>query len=166
MTEISQNMKDFLLKEARERFLKYVQIDTASDEHSGVHPSTENQLDLARVLQKELQELKLMNVELDSTGYVYAVLPASEKITARPVTFCSHMDTSPAESGKHVNPLIHINYDGGDIRYPDDPELILSAKDSPDLSFYTGQSIITASGKTLLGADDKAGVAEDRKSVV
>jgi len=157
---LNDEIKHFLLKEARERFLRYVQIDTTSDEKSGKHPSTEGQWHLAKLLQDELEALNMQAVELDEFCYVWAALPASEGVTTQPVTFCAHMDTSPSEPGKNVKPIIHEHYDGGNITFPDDPNLILSPQESPELYKFIGQNIITASGKTLLGADDKAGVAE------
>ena len=157
---LTDEIRDFLLKEAKERFLRYVQIDTTSDEKSGKHPSTEGQWDLAKVLQVELEDLGLQDVELDECCYVYATLQASEGVTAPPITFCAHMDTSPSESGKNVKPIIHEQYDGGNITFPENPDLILSPQDSPQLKKFIGHNIITASGDTLLGADDKAGVAE------
>ncbi len=157
---LTNKIKDFLLNEARERFLRYVQIETTSDEKSGKHPSTEGQWDLARVLRDELEALNLQDVELDECCYLYATFLASEGVTAQPITFCAHIDTSPSESGNNVKPIIHKQYDGGDITFPDNKDLILSPQDSPELKKFIGHTIITASGNTLLGADDKAGVAE------
>ncbi len=153
-------LKDFLAHDAKERFLRYVRIDTTSDEYSGTHPSSQGQWDLARLLKDELLALKLENVVLDDTCYLYATLPASAGVSSPAITFCAHIDTSPSEPGESVKPLIHENYDGGAIRFPDTPDLCLSPEDSPELRSFTGQNIITASGKTLLGADNKAGVAE------
>lgn len=157
---IHENIQDFLLKDARERFLRYVRIDTASDPDSGKHPSTEKQRDLARLLEKELHQIGLVDIELDEFCYVYATLSASDGVDAPPVTLCAHMDTSSSEPGKDVRPVIHENYDGGVISFEDDPDLALDPGSAPELLKYKGENIITASGKTLLGADDKAGIAE------
>ncbi|MEM9837069.1 MAG: peptidase T [Bacteroidota bacterium] len=143
-----------------ERFLRYVQIDTQSDPHSNTFPSTEKQKDLGRVLVEELQAIGIADAELDEFGYVYATLPASEGWEDAPVIcFCSHMDTSPDASGKHVKPLVHQDYRGQDLVLPDDPTIVIRQADHPDLSEQHGNDIVTASGTTLLGADDKAGVA-------
>lgn len=150
----------FLRKEAVERFRRYVAVNTASSEESGTSPSTPVQLDLARLLVSELEVLGLSGVELDHYGYVYATLEASPGVTAEPLTLLAHMDTSSSESGENVRPVLHENYDGGPIRFIDDPDLVLTPDDSPELMLFRGETVITASGKTLLGADDKAGVAE------
>ncbi len=150
----------FLCKDVVERFCRYVRVNTASCEESKTSPSTLAQLDLAKVLKLELQELGLSAVTLDEYGYVYATLPASSGITAEPLSLLAHMDTSPSESGENVAPVLHENYDGGLITFVDDPTLILSPADSPELLLFKGETIITASGQTLLGADNKAGVAE------
>ena len=157
---LNREIQDFLLQEAKTRFWRYVQINATSDEHSGKHPSTEGQRHLAQLLHDELEALNLQDVELDEWGYVYGTLLASEGVTGQPLTFCAHLDTSPSESGHNVKPVIHEQYDGGNITFPDDPNLILSPEDSPELQKFIGHNVITASGKTLLGADDKAGVAE------
>lgn len=151
---------EFLRADVIARFLRYVQIDTASDEHSGTHPSSAGQWMLANVLKAELEELGLAAVEVDEWGYVYATLPASAGVQAPPLTFCSHLDTSPSESGNAVKPILHPNYDGGVLTFPENPDLTLSPEDSPELKTCLGQTVITASGQTLLGADDKAGIAE------
>jgi tripeptide aminopeptidase len=143
-----------------ERFLRYVAIDTQSDPASPTCPSTEKQKDLGRLLARELQEIGLPDAELDQHGYVYATIPAN---TAKPVPvicFCSHMDTSPDCTGKNVKPQIVRNYRGGDIVLPADPAQIIRAADHPALADQIGNDIITADGTTLLGADNKAGVAE------
>jgi tripeptide aminopeptidase len=149
----------FLLADARRRFLDYVTIDTSADPDSGRHPSSPGQLTLARRLQTELEELRLAAVEVDPQGYVYATLPASAGVAAPALTFCAHLDTSPSVSGAGVRPVCHAAYDGGPISFPDDPHLRLTPEDSPELRHFIGQTIITASGRTLLGADDKAGIA-------
>lgn len=143
-----------------DRFLKYVQIDTESDPHSSTAPTTEKQKDLGRVLVAELHEMGISDAEMDEFGVVYATVPASPGCTSAPtICFCSHMDTSPDASGKNVKPLVHRNYQGQDLVLPDDPSIVLRAADHPDLREQYGNDIVTASGTTLLGADDKAGVA-------
>ncbi len=154
------DLSGFLRKEVVERFCRYVTVNTASSEDSGASPSTPAQLDLARILATELEELGLSEVTLDEYGYVYATLPASPGAAGGPLTLLAHMDTSPSESGENVRPVLHENYDGGSLTFADDPGLVLSPGDSRELLHFRGDAIITASGKTLLGADDKAGVAE------
>ena len=148
-----------------DRFLRYVQIDTQSDPQSTSNPSTEKQKDLSRVLLAELHDMGLADAELDQWGYVYATIPATSVKEGIPVIcFCSHVDTSPDVTGASVKPLIHANYDGRDLVLPDrrtaddDPQVIRLA-DHPDLAGQMGNDIITASGTTLLGADNKAGLA-------
>lgn len=144
-----------------ERFVKYAQIDTQSDPHSPTIPSTEKQKDLAKVLVQELHDLGVTNAEMDEFGYVYASLPANtDKTNVAEICFCSHMDTSPDASGKNVKPIIHKNYDGSDLVLPDDHSVVLKMAEHKDLKAQIGNDIITASGETLLGADNKAGVAE------
>ncbi len=142
-----------------ERFLRYVRIDTQSDPQSKSHPSTEKQKDLGRLLVAELKTIGLADAALDEFGYVYATLPANTGKTVPVVCFCAHMDTAPDCTGENVQPLVHHNYDGGDIILPDDPTQIISPWEHPYLHTRKGDDIITASGTTLLGADDKAGVA-------
>lgn len=142
-----------------ERFLRYVRIDTQSDPLSQTQPSTEKQKDLGRLLVQELQSAGLGDAELDEYGYVYATLPATTAKPAPVICFCAHMDTAPDCTGYNVNPVIHKNYDGGDIVLPDDPSQIILAREHPYLASRKGDDIITAGGTTLLGADDKAGVA-------
>lgn len=143
-----------------DRFLRYVKIDTQSDPHSNTYPSTEKQKDLGRLLISELNEMGISNAELDEFGYVYATLPSNTDKEVPVICFCSHMDTSPDCSGANVKPLIHSNYQGEDLVLPDDPTQILKQDSLPYLSDQIGNDIITASGTTLLGADNKAGVAE------
>lgn len=144
-----------------ERFLRYVQIDTQSDSASKTIPSTEKQKDLGKVLVEELKEIGISDAHLDEYGYIYATIPANtDKANVPVICFCSHMDTSPDCSGKDVKPIIHRNYDGSDIVLPDDSTVVLRPKDHPDLKEQIGNDIITASGLTLLGADNKAGLAE------
>ncbi|MTB53243.1 peptidase T [Lewinella sp. W8] len=142
------------------RFLRYVTIDTQSDPHSPTQPSTEKQKDLGKVLVEELRDLGIKDAELDEHGYVYATLEASPGHEKAPVIcFCSHMDTSPDASGTNVKPIVHENYRGQDLILPDDPQIVIRAEDFPGLAENIGQDIITASGTTLLGADNKSGVA-------
>ncbi|MDO6429857.1 peptidase T [Flavitalea sp. BT771] len=142
-----------------ERFIRYAQIDTQSDPQSKSHPSTEKQKDLGRLLVQELQAMGLMDAFLDEYGYVYATIPANTTKQVPVICFCAHMDTAPDCSGKGVKPLRHKGYDGGDIILPDDPSVVISPRDHPYLLEKKGEDLITASGTTLLGADDKAGVA-------
>lgn len=149
-------MKNSLLN----RFIQYVQIDTQSDENSKTYPSTQKQWDLARLLEKELNAFGLDSVELDKNGYVTGTLPSNINKKIPVIGFFAHMDTSPDMSGKNVKPQIFENYDGDNIPINKESDIILSVKDFPELKNYAGQTIITASGDTLLGADDKAGIAE------
>lgn len=141
------------------RFLEYVQIDTQSNPHSNTYPSTEKQKNLSNLLAQQLKELGLKDVEADEFGYVYATIPSNSTKQVPVICFCSHVDTAPDCSGTNVNPIVHENYKGNDIVLPDDATQILSVKDYPYLQQHIGNTIITASGNTLLGADDKAGVA-------
>jgi len=141
-----------------ERFLRYVAIDTQSNEDSIECPSTKKQLDLANVLKKELENLGLEDISLDEKAYVMATLPANTTAKIPVIGFLAHMDTSPDMRGKDVKPIIQKNYDGKEIKLND--KVILSPVDFPELSNYTGIDLITTDGSTLLGADDKAGVAE------
>ena len=145
---------------ALERFLNYVKIDTQSDPDSPSCPSTEKQKDLGRVLVQELLDLGLSDAHLDEHGYVYATLPANTPKQVPVICYCSHMDTSPDCSGTGVKPIIHQNYQGQDLVLPDDPSQVLRMAEHPDLKHQIGNDIVTASGTTLLGADNKAGVAE------
>ena len=149
-------MKNKILK----RFLRYVQIDTQSDENSKTYPSTKKQFDLAHLLEKELNELGLKDVEVDKYAYVTASLPSNLEKDVPVIGFLAHMDTAPDMSGGNIKPQIFENYNGEDIIINKDLNLCLSVKEFPELNNYIGQTIITASGKTLLGADDKAGIAE------
>jgi tripeptide aminopeptidase len=142
-----------------ERFMRYVQVDTESDPNSDTQPSTEKQKDLSRILVEELIAMGITDAELDHSGYVYASIPATTEKQVPVLCFCSHVDTAPDVTGKDVKPVLHKNYQGGDILFADDETLVLTPQDHPYLKERTGDDIITASGKTLLGADDKAGVA-------
>jgi len=144
---------------AAERFIRYVQFDTQSDPQSIAHPTTEKQKDLGRVLAKELKELGLSDAHMDEWGYVYATIPSNSPKKIPVICFCSHMDTAPDCSGTGVKPVVHSGYKGNNIVLPDDPSQVLRVSEFPYLQSKTGDDIITASGKTLLGADDKSGVA-------
>ncbi|MCM8709679.1 peptidase T [Clostridium sp. SYSU_GA19001] len=141
-----------------ERFIKYVKFDTKADEESNTVPTTEGQLVFAKELGKELEELGLKDVSVDENGYVMATLPANVDKKVPVVGFIAHMDTSPDMSATNVKPKFVENYDGGDIKLNE--EVILSPKDFPELKNYIGDTLITTDGTTLLGADDKAGIAE------
>ena len=146
---------------AAPRFLRYVTYDTRSDETSTTYPSTEKQLVLLKQLVNELREIGVSNASMDQHGYVMATIPASpghEHVPA--IGFIAHVDTSPEVSGANVRPTVHERYDGRDLVLPDDPRYVLRLADNPELEHQRGHDIITASGHTLLGADDKAGVAE------
>lgn len=143
-----------------ERFMRYVQIDTQSDPASTTFPSTSKQFDLSKLLVQELLALGVQDVELDENGYVYATIPSNTDKDVPVICFCSHVDTSPDCSGTGVKPLLHANYQGQDLVLPDDPQVVIKYSEHPDLAEQIGNDIITASGTTLLGADDKAGIAE------
>ena len=142
------------------RFLNYVKIHTTSDEDSLSSPSSKRQLDLAKVLQEECMLLGLSDVSLDPNGYVMATLPSNMDTPPSTIGFIAHMDTSPDFSGENVNPQIIDNYDGKDIVLSKETNIILSPKDFPYLKELVGETLITTDGTTLLGADDKAGIAE------
>jgi tripeptide aminopeptidase len=154
------------LKPAKEtafdRFLRYVKIDTQSAEDQTTVPSTRKQLNLANLLAKELRDLGAENVRVSEFGIVYASIPGNLADTSKTpvVGFIAHMDTSPAVSGENVNAIIHKNYQGGDITLPKDPTQVITAANTPVLKELIGDDIITADGTTLLGSDDKAGIAE------
>jgi tripeptide aminopeptidase len=142
-----------------ERFTRYVSIDTQSNEESKESPSTPGQLELARILEKELGEIGLSDITLDQNGYLMATLPSSAGMEDAPVIgFIAHLDTSPDMSGRGVSPRIFANYDGGDLVLDRDGAVTLSPEQFPGLAGYKGQTIITTDGSTLLGADDKAGI--------
>jgi len=143
-----------------DRFLRYVTVDTRSDEQSTACPSTPGQLVLMQMLEQELRALGLDDVVLDEHGYLMATVPASAGVEAPVIGFIAHVDTSPEMSGTDVRPLVHAAYDGRDLVLPDDPSVVLRERDIPALRQQHGHDIVTASGLTLLGADDKAGVAE------
>lgn len=146
------------MKKVEERFLEYVKLNTKSDETTRVTPSTKGQLVLAEILCNELKELGLTDARISEYGYVYATLDKNCNKDLPAIGFIAHMDTAPDYSGENVNPKIVENYDGGDIKLND--SVVLSPKFSPELKQYIGQRLITTDGNTLLGADDKAGIAE------
>jgi tripeptide aminopeptidase len=144
-----------------ERFMRYVTIDTQSDPNSDTCPSTAKQKNLGLLLVTELLDMGLHDAHIDEYGYVYATVPGNSTKSGIPVIcFCSHMDTAPDCSGTNVKPVIHINYQGEELVLPDDPSQIVRISDYPELKHQIGNDVITASGTTLLGADNKAGVAE------
>jgi len=142
-----------------ERFLRYVQIDTQSDPQSPTHPTTDKQKKLGRLLVEELRSIGLSDAAMDEYGYVMATLEANTAKSVPVIGLCAHMDTAPDCSGNGVRPIVHSRYDGGDLVLPDDPAQVISPREHPYLASRKGDDIITASGTTLLGADDKAGVA-------
>ena len=142
-----------------ERFLRYAQIDTQSDPLSTTFPSTAKQKDLLQILANELKIIGLADAEMDEWGYVYATLPSNTDKNVPVICFCSHADTAPDCSGTNVNPQVHHNYQGQDIAYPNNPDLMLKTTESPHLLAKIGHDIITTDGTTLLGSDDKSGVA-------
>ena len=158
---ISKEIQEFLLNDALERFLRYVKIWTTSDESSSSFPSTDNQFELGKILVEELKQLGLENVIQDDLGFVYAYLPPSQDCEhVKAIGLLAHLDTSSAVNGKDVKPVIHKNYDGSEIKFAQNKDLSLTITDSPNLEKYIGLDIITSQGDTLLGADDKAGIAE------
>jgi tripeptide aminopeptidase len=148
-----------------DRFLKYVKVDTQSDDESTTFPSTEKQKVLSKDLASELKQMGLADAHMDDYGYVIATIPPNTKKNVPVIAFIAHVDTSPAVSGANVNPIMHKNYKGGDIKLPNDPNQVIELKNNPDLEKMIGYDIITADGTTLLGADNKAGVAEIIDSV-
>jgi tripeptide aminopeptidase len=144
---------------AAERFLRYVQIDTQSDSHATSFPSNTKQLDLSRLLVQELQAMGVSDAAMDEWGYVMATIPATSPKNFPVICFCAHVDTAPDCPGANVKPIVHRNYQGQDLILPDDPSQVIRMSDYPYLAEKLGEDIITASGTTLLGADDKAGVA-------
>ena len=143
-----------------DRFLKYVSFETTSDEESGVTPSTPGQMEFAKYLKKELESIGLQEVFLDNFGYLYATLPANTDKQVQTVGFIAHMDTSPDMWGKNVSPRIVRAYDGGDIVLNAVDGITLSPTQFPELKNHVGEDLIVTDGNTLLGADDKAGIAE------
>ncbi|WP_413670056.1 peptidase T [Mucilaginibacter sp. Mucisp86] len=154
------NFSSFIKFTVAERFLRYVTIDTQSDPTSVSFPSTEKQKDLGRMLVDELLAIGLTDAHLDEYGYVYATIPSNTDKQVPVICFCSHMDTAPDCSGKDVKPIVHKNYRGQDLILPDDDTQVIRMAEYEDLKNQIGNDVITASGTTLLGADNKAGVAE------
>ena len=149
------------MSDVLERFLRYVRYDTQSDERSSTYPSTEKQLTLLADLVTELREIGLADAAMDEHGYVMATIPATTKNRNVPVIgFIAHVDTSPEMSGANVTPIVHTRYDGRDLELPEDPSTVLRLSEIPELAGQMGHDIVTASGTTLLGADNKSGVAE------
>ncbi len=144
---------------AAARLMRYVQIDTQSDPRSATQPSTEKQKYLARLLAQELKGMGISDAHMDEWGYVYATLPANTEKPVPAICFCAHVDTAPDASGTGVKPILHRGFDGADIVLPDDEKIVLRTSELPYLNQCIGHDIITASGTTLLGGDDKAGVA-------
>ena len=159
MLQLSELIKNYAFT-SKDRFLDYVQIDTQSDPHSSSSPTTEKQKNLGKVLVQELQALGISNAHLDEFGYVYAHIASNVTHEVPGLCFCAHMDTSPDCSGEQVKPIVHPYYHGQDLVLPDDPSVVIRLSEHPDLAEQIGNDIITASGTTLLGADNKAGVAE------
>jgi tripeptide aminopeptidase len=159
--ELSKEIQDFLLNDAVERFLRYVKVWTTSDQSGDSIPTTKNQFDLGKILVEELKALFLEDIIHDEYGFVYAYLPPSKGFEKKiAIGLLAHLDTSDAVSGKDVKPVIHQNYDGSVIKFAQDKVLKLHFDDSPLLEKYIGLDIITSAGDTLLGADNKAGIAE------
>jgi len=158
---LSKEIQEFLLNDALERFLRYVKVWTSSEENVESIPSTKCQFDLGKLLIEELKALNLVDVIHDEYGFVYAYLPPSEGLEKKtPIGLLAHLDTYYGVSGKDVKPVIHRNYDGSVIKFAQDKGLKLHFDDSPALEKYIGLDIITSEGDTLLGTDDKAGIAE------
>lgn len=149
-----------------ERFLKYVSFDTQSDENSGVTPSTPKQMVFAQYLKEELESLGLEEIELDENGYLYATLPANIDKDVPVIGFIAHMDTSPDMTGENVTPRIVRSYDGESITLCEEENIVLSPVQFPELLDHKGEDLIVTNGKTLLGADDKAGIAEIVSAIV
>ena len=143
-----------------DRFLSYVKFDTQSDELTNLTPSTPGQMVFAQALEKELKALGLKDITLDENGYLMATLPSNTDHKVPTVGFIAHLDTSPDMSGRHVNPRLVENYDGGDIVLDAESGITLSPESFPEMKDYIGQTLVVTDGKTLLGADDKAGIAE------
>jgi tripeptide aminopeptidase len=152
-------MTEWYLADLEERFLRYVQVDTQSAESSPTHPSTAIQLDLQRILVDELKELGASDVRLTDYGAVIATIPPTVEGDIPTIAFLAHVDTSPAYPASNVRPIVHRNYQGGDLILSEDPPVVILADETPYLTTQIGNDIVTSSGDTLLGADDKAGVA-------
>lgn len=149
-------MKEDIIK----RFTTYVKMDTQSNEDSETTPSTPGQLELANLLVNELNEIGMQEVTIDENGYVFATLPSNTDKEVPTLGFLAHLDTATDFTGKHVNPQLIENFDGNDIILNSERNVVLSGKEFPELSSYKGHTLITTDGTTLLGADNKAGIAE------
>jgi len=159
-SSVSNTVMTSMNHTVKERFLRYVKIDTQSDPSSDSIPSTLKQKNLGKILVAELHEMGITDAHLDEWGYVYATIPATtDKKDVPVICFCSHMDTAPDCTGTNVKPIVHEKWDGQDIDLPDDPEIVISTKKCPALKDQIGKDLITASGTTLLGADNKSGLA-------
>ncbi len=145
---------------AAERFMRYVQVDTQSNPQSNTYPTTEKQKQLSQLLARELRDMGIEDAHTDEFGYVYGTIPSNTDKQVPVICFCSHVDTAPDCSGTNVKPILHKNYKGNDIILPDDTAQVITVQQYPYLQQHIGHDIITASGLTLLGADDKSGVAE------
>jgi tripeptide aminopeptidase len=152
-------MRSQFVQELEDRLVRYAQIDTQSDESSTSVPSTKRQFDLLNLLERELNEIGAQDVKLTEYGALLATISATAEKETPTIAFLAHVDTSPAFAASGVQPIVHRNFDGGDIVLPEDPEQVLSPQTSPYLATKVGEDIVTASGATLLGADDKAGIA-------
>lgn len=159
MNRLSMNFNDYKFT-VTERFIRYAKIDTQSNPESPTCPSTEKQKDLSRVLVEELKQMGVKEVELDEYGYVYATIESNTTKKVPVLCFCSHVDTAPDCTGTNVKPVVHHNYQGQDIVLPGDPTQVIKVSEHPELRNQIGNDVITTDGTTLLGADDKAGVAE------
>src|SRR5690606_37549305 len=144
----------------KQRLITYAKIDTQSDENSPTTPSTEKQWDLLRLLEGELREIGMEDIELDENGYLFATLPANTNKDVPTIGFLAHVDTATDFTGSNVKPQVVENYDGGDIVLNEELNIVLSPEQFPSLKNYIGDMLITTDGTTLLGADDKAGIAE------
>ena len=145
---------------AAERFIRYVQFDTQSNPQSETSPTSEKQKNLSKILAEELKAMGILDAHMDEWGYVYGTIPSTANKNVPVICFCSHVDTAPDVSGENVKPVLYKNYQGQDIVLPDDNTQVLRKTEIPYLENLIGHDLITASGSTLLGADDKAGVAE------
>ncbi len=148
-----------------DRFIRYAEIDTQADPYSNTSPSTEKQKNLSNLILNELK-VEGIKVEQDQFGYIYAELPSNSDKNLATICFCAHMDTAPDCSGTNVKPILHKNYQGEDIILPDDPSIKISVSEFPELLHKTGQDIITASGLTLLGSDDKSGITAIMEALI
>jgi len=157
--KIPEPVRAQIQAEVLPRFLRYVQVDTTADGNAPSSPSSQGQWQLLRLLEAELVALKLQDIELDSQGFLWGTIPGTQS-AAHPIALLAHVDTSPDQSGANVRPQVHAAWDGSPIRFPDATDLVLAMGDCPELQNHRGDTIVTASGGTLLGADDKAGVAE------